>query len=236
MPKRSNIKWRDNDLAELERVIRNFNAKITRVTKRNPSLAPFLPEKVSKSELKKSITTRADFNRELNSLKRFSRKGAEQVKTYPSGETLSNYRVNELRIGNRIRNARRSREAKEFNISVQTGTMGQMSAQNLKPRKVNLNKMTMKDIEKFEEVLERELMSNYRERAAESYKQNYLNAILDFLGEDGQELYDYIQKMDSDKVYKFGVKNPILSIGFTSDPLPTDLIAEQALAEWRSLE
>ena len=75
-----NIRWSEADEKELQRVVKNFNAKIARLEKKidpkdtNPVL---LPERVKVSVLRDMIQTRQDLNRELNALKRFSKKGAE---------------------------------------------------------------------------------------------------------------------------------------------------------------
>ena len=82
MARKYNIKWSEADEKELKRVVRNYNAKINRVIKKNPELKNSLPTKLTSkdvSELKSWIVTRQDFNRELNSLKRFSNKGAEDM-------------------------------------------------------------------------------------------------------------------------------------------------------------
>lgn len=89
---RNKIRWRDSDEAELKRVVRNFNAKVSRLNKRDHNLAAgivlLVPEKVSAAamlqEMKDRIQNdpdfnRNEFNRELNRLKRFTRKGSEEA-------------------------------------------------------------------------------------------------------------------------------------------------------------
>ena len=67
-----NIRWRDSDEAELKRVVRNFNAKINRLSKKNPEIKNILPEKKNWKEIKDLVTTRNDLNKELHMLQRFS--------------------------------------------------------------------------------------------------------------------------------------------------------------------
>ena len=57
------IKFRDKDVAELKRVVKNYNEKIRRVSERNPEIAQFQPEKVSFKNLKQQTTNRKDFNK-----------------------------------------------------------------------------------------------------------------------------------------------------------------------------
>lgn len=68
-----NIKWRDSDEAELKRVVRNFNAKINRLSKKNPDIKNILPEKKDWKEIKNLVATRNDLNKELHMLERFSK-------------------------------------------------------------------------------------------------------------------------------------------------------------------
>ena len=92
MGRQYNIKWSEADEKELKRVVRNYNAKINRLAKKNPKMKNALPDKLSSrdvTELKNLIVTRKDFNRELNSLKRFSNKGSEDMFIIlDSGETI----------------------------------------------------------------------------------------------------------------------------------------------------
>ena len=84
MPKYHSIKWRDSDTKELSRVVRNYNAKINRLIKKNPQIENVLPEKVTVAQLKELINTRQDLKRELNALKRFSKRGAEEIVIVPN--------------------------------------------------------------------------------------------------------------------------------------------------------
>lgn len=87
MSKRYNIRWRESDQKELTRAVKNFNAKIDRVSKKiDPKDRYALPEKVSVKDLKDIISTRKDLNRTLNHLKRFSNRGAEELVILPDNQ------------------------------------------------------------------------------------------------------------------------------------------------------
>lgn len=79
----------------ITKVVRNYNAKITRLSRSNPYLS--LPEKASVRNIKKEASNRQDLKRILNSLKRFSKRGAENNVILPSGEMISAYELSELR-------------------------------------------------------------------------------------------------------------------------------------------
>ena len=83
MSKQNRINWRDSDKQELKRAVKNFNAKIKRLEKKNPSNKNVLPEKVSVAQMQELINTRQDLNREINALKRFTKRGAEEIVDVP---------------------------------------------------------------------------------------------------------------------------------------------------------
>ena len=63
---------------EINRVVKNFNQKITRLEKQNREL---LPSKTTTKEIKNAITTKRELNQKLRELKQFSQKGIENVIT-----------------------------------------------------------------------------------------------------------------------------------------------------------
>ena len=68
-----NIKWNDSDEAEIKRVVKNYNAKINRLAKKNPEIKDILPVKRDWKEVKNLVATRNDLKKELNMLERFSK-------------------------------------------------------------------------------------------------------------------------------------------------------------------
>jgi hypothetical protein len=86
MSRKYNIRWSSADDAELKRVVKNFNAKLTRLEKKDPQNKSALPERISAAHLRDMIGTRQDLNRELNALRRFSERGAEELVTIPDND------------------------------------------------------------------------------------------------------------------------------------------------------
>ena len=84
MSQQPNIRWRESDNKELRRVVKNYNAKISREYKKLIAQekrydAANLPKKVSVKELKENIQTRKDFNKTLGDLRNFSKTGEKFV-------------------------------------------------------------------------------------------------------------------------------------------------------------
>ena len=74
MSRKYKISWQESDYQDLNKAVKNFNAKISRIEKKYPELKNALPEKVKVGELRNIINTRQDLKREINSLKRFTDK------------------------------------------------------------------------------------------------------------------------------------------------------------------
>ena len=71
------IKWSQDDEGALRRAVKNYNAKITRISKNDPLSRGLLPEKVTVADMRNSIKTRKDFNRELKKLTSYTQRGGE---------------------------------------------------------------------------------------------------------------------------------------------------------------
>lgn len=79
MPREYNIKWRESDEQKLRRAVKNYNAKISRLEK-DPEYGfdkHLLPRRVSAKELRQQIGTRKDFNKQIDKLEGFSKRGGE---------------------------------------------------------------------------------------------------------------------------------------------------------------
>lgn len=74
---RGGIRWRSEDSEALRKAVKNYNAKITRISKSDPLSRGLLPEKVSVAELRQGIKSRADFNRKIRDLRGYTQRGGE---------------------------------------------------------------------------------------------------------------------------------------------------------------
>lgn len=72
----SNFKWKQADKKNLERAVSNYNAKRARLQRKYGEWVE-LPPKVSLREVKRNIDSRRELNKQIASLKKFSKKGGE---------------------------------------------------------------------------------------------------------------------------------------------------------------
>ena len=75
------------------------NKKINELNKEEKKL--YLPELKNYKDIKENIQTRQELNRVINSLKRFSKEGAEDLYVTKAGEQITKWERKELRKTNK---------------------------------------------------------------------------------------------------------------------------------------
>lgn len=220
------IRWRDEDSRELSRVVKNFNAKITRLAKQDPANARFLPEKVSVSDLKDVIKSRSDFNREIKSLQRFTQrpkgKGKskqEDLVSIPGNDNnimITRWQKNEMvrrSVGVNRRRKNRLDQLMESELVYKTNSLGykikdiglgKNELNQLKPIKVFTPSQTQKDVHKKFKTIRKESSEHHFLETDNKLKENFLKAIKEQFPQDDprvKELIDVISKSDPKRFY-----------------------------------
>lgn len=234
MPRQYNIRWREQDEKELRRVVRNFNDKLRRLVKKSPETANILPQywnestqqfenRLSVQQVKELIGTRQDYNRQLNMLKRFSRRGAERIVELPSdyGARTTAWQKREqarlVQIINRRRNIRLEtlNAVEMMNATGKLGyTLGQrfgmgLAEKNkLKPTKAFTRGQSQKDIKWKWRALQTEAKDTYYNERDDMLKQNYIRTLEEnFDPTDIKQVIENIKGMPAEAFYlKFEAK------------------------------
>lgn len=231
MSKTPKIRWTKSQKEKLEKDVRRFNSKISRELRKNPSAKEYLPSKLSLSTLKKEIQTAKDLNRMHASVNRVFRKNALKKVETEMGIKTTKYEVKEVKLQvNRINRAR-AKERKIANVSKEKGTLSTVEQNSLNEKTFNLDKIKKSDWEKYKEGTYKMAMSSYTDWRNKRYKRNYIDT-LDILGEYGDAVKDYIMGIDEELFHDAQYDDPILNINFISDPLDSQLIAEQIITHW----
>lgn len=220
MPKRYNIRWQQSDDEELRKAVKNFNAKIDRLAKKDPKSKSALPEKVTVRQMKELVSTRQDLKREIASLRRFSKRGAETLVEVP--DSYYNLKVTKWQKEdmnrraatiNRKRNARRQEIAdiemtdrgKKLGYTRGQLGMGKADEVALEPIKVFTPKMTYTDLRKKMNVIRNESQSTYWNRREMMMMSNYIKSLRENFSEkdpDVKAIIGAIEKMDFKQFYK----------------------------------
>lgn len=220
MSKYHKIRWSQSDNQELAKVVRNFNAKIDRLNKKDPSKIlndlpegmkvnkNALPEKITVRQLKELINTRQDLKRELNTLKRFSKKGAEKISVVPDTDynlQVTDWQRKEMNrtvgIVNRKR-AERLKKIQETSVEGHDFTLGQLGmgkqAENeLRPTTSFYRTMSQTDLKWKWKSLRNERQSDHFTKKDYQLRENYIKGLRENYAEkDMKDVIKAIEKMD----------------------------------------
>lgn len=181
MPKSSKIRWRDRDTEQLARKVKNFNAKLTRLTKSNPALAEILPERVSAKALKHDITNRQEYNRVIKALSAFTEKGAEAVVKGKQGVTTTKWQLQQVKKAVAIENRRRKKEAERLKSApvmiggkLYTNVRRMAGMQAMQPLQIRLDTRSQLSWENFAKYMERQMLGG-----GQADEQRYLRSCMD---------------------------------------------------------
>lgn len=174
--------------AEIRRAVNNFNAKIRRLEKME-STNVMIPEKIKVSDFKKGYDSRRDLRRQLNYLKMFSKRGAEEKIVTTGGYETSKYQVAVVKR----ESARVKRNlTRQINMymkitpsvfgvkqEVNKARMEDTKLTNLKSKREALNKnlldLNAEQYNRYLELLNNQRQSSYKDRI---FKENYLEMLL----------------------------------------------------------
>lgn len=229
MSKQYKIRWKQDDEARLRKAVKNFNAKITRQLKKDPTLKNVLPEKVALKELKDLIETRADLNREIKSLERFTKINRGKTKsgkpkaqphdivTIPGTEynlKTTRWQLNEMKRSKTVIDAKRQARHDELYHVEQTHRgqklgytagqigMGRIDENALKPINIVTRFMTQTEFHKKAKTLRKERQSTYWANQEEQMKQNYIKGLKEnYKYDDVKEVIDHIEQMPFDEFF-----------------------------------
>lgn len=212
MSKYHRINWRESDTNELNRAVRNFNAKINRIIKKDPQMKNVLPEKASVAQLKELINTRQDLKREINALKRFSKRGSEEIVEVPDNEyslKITKWQRTEMnrRVG--IINRRRKKRLEELsNIEVTSRGeklgytrgdigMGKANEVSLSPMNAFTKYMNRKDLKMKWTGIMKESQSDYFTQKDFRLRKNFIKALeQNFNPHDIEDIIQQLEEMD----------------------------------------
>lgn len=212
MPRLPGISWNQNQQEQLRKAVKNFNAKITRLEKKNPQLKNALPEKVSVRQMKQLIDTRTDLNREIKSLQRFTERGAEELVKVPNNEynlKITKWQKKEMGIRLSAINKKRNKRRKEIadmdmtsrgeDLGYKRGElgMGSMDENALKPMKSFTRYMNRADLNMKWKNMMIESQNSYWHKREMQHKQLFIDSIKRTYNEDDvKDVITAIEEMD----------------------------------------
>lgn len=247
MSRRSHIRWNQSDEKELTRLVKNYNAKINRILKKDPDMKEFLPNRVKKKDLKAEIVTRSDLKKQMNSLKRFLKKGSEEI-VYNDLEGsdrfgITKYEKREIEIKvatiNRLKSLRR-KEIGELPVTTRGKNVGYTNKQAqrmeklqlLQPKIFDFKTKKKRDFEHFKKGLENaDVYINMKDIIL---RDNYVDSLYEHLGENKytKEIAEKIESLPIDKFISKYYSDKEAVIEFIYDPIQAAHKLEELYKVW----
>lgn len=209
------IKWSKNDARKVANLVRQFNAKITRILKKNPSIASALPNRMNSQAIQQmySQLSRTDFNRWVNSTRRFLKRGADEIVTTKAGVKTTRWQLNEIRYNLQRINAERRARMERLQPSTRKGTMGAIKELELQPRRNLSQNIPNQYWEQYVRGIEKQALSTYIGDKMQLYKENYKKAILNELGNQ-EELLKLVDRIPTSTLAEAYASDPDLQIRY----------------------
>ena len=215
MPGQNGIKWKVGEKAELERALRNFNARRRYAIKKNPDLVNYLPTMPVKSTVN-TIKTRKDLTNLKREIELSKKKGAFEI-TKVGNVKLTKFELSVQKRKLRQLNAKRAAARKKAGVSTVKGTMGTIAQNNLNKKKLSKPKSRI-EWEKFKTSIEKMLADNYDDEKSKQYRANYYKAFLENYGlSEAVKLMEILQKLTHQEITQAMHDNPKLNIEFLYD-------------------
>ena len=192
---------------EINRTIKNFNQKIGRLEKQEREL---LPSKITKQELKNISFTRAELQRKLKELQRFSKRDAEELIETKGGVKLTRYELSNIKRENARIKRNITREINRLKLEkpkifgkIQAATfseMGDTDYLNLVARRKalekDINKLSREEFERFTKLIEK--TGKNQQYMNTVFKENYFRMLTDlayYYGYDKKKLDEMKKKL-----------------------------------------
>ena len=214
------MKWRAEDEAELRRTVKNFNEKIRRLEKKvEPHERGYLPQRLTVKDLKKNISTRADFNREIKSAKRFSQKGAEEfveLSDLQHKPKMTNWQRKEMTRGVATVNTKRVyRYLEAVELEMHSGgqplgyTVGELGLASNEAASLNAfndfyYSMSKADIDMRLKHIRAETSDNYFNNHDQMLRDNIIKGLKEHFPNEADiaPIIESIENMDARKLYR----------------------------------
>ena len=212
----SKIRIKSEDVRQLERSVRNFNAKISRELKKDESLREYLPQRKSLREEKKALQemSRREFQYNLKAMVKFRKGGTpEKIETI-TGIRTTKYQVDLLKNMQRRENISIAIKSKANKNNYLKGISSASDKWELEQKKIDIKTMTPDDLKEKEKALTKRLSSQYQRRRLEQFKTNYLQGMKQAGEVYSKELYDRIENMPAKKLLNLSKNYPEMEIDY----------------------
>lgn len=238
------IKWREKDIKKLKNKVKSFNSKISRELTKGTDNS-ILPKKVSFKELKKRIITREDYNREFDLLDDFTNRYALKVEKTNRGGKVPLWLKRQTNTKLKEINKRRKEQMKIYEslpltdrnkpIDKQTQFYRDSNLNQFKPKTVNWENKSTKDIEKFIEGLKEYEIT--KEQKDKLYRENYYTSIREnYSPSQAEEIIKILDDIETDVLVNKYYTDLNLNIDFNYEESDRNIRFNELIKAWNSVK
>lgn len=206
------IRWKRGDYIRLGRAISKFNKTINEIEVDEMDV---LPSTLNYKELKNEIYSRKELNRIINALNRANAETLSKIRTYESGEAVTQWEYSE--INKAMRRSLRNLEAEKASILSERPSIGMGDERLSEIRAIEnsfetLQQRTGRSFEKLKERIMKLGRTDYKLKKAETFRENFYKSLE---GISNFQNYDVLKK-ELDKIqnplkfYEYVKKSPVL--------------------------
>lgn len=232
--KKSEIKWREKDILNLRNAVRQFNSKLTRLEKQGKNLEMFMPERKNVKELKKAITSRDEYNKTIQSMKSFLKKGAEDIKISEKGLAVTKWEIQQVRNMEARARHLHNKYLEQMKKGTEKITTSKGEEEQALPT-FDFSKRSIADYQRYLKILKQRVSGDYYIDKQNLYLVNYIRSIYKRYGktEKVDELVDHLLNLGADEVVRQFYQNIELTIEFTYDlTLSDDQLFDKLKEKW----
>ena len=246
MSKQYNIRWRRSDISKLSNVVRKVNEKIFKIEVARPDIIEYQPKMLDYKTAKESIKTRQDFNKFINSYKRYLKEGSEEVKKNKYNVATTSWDIGEFKIAQRTANAIKTRERKKVesqevkiggeSTGITRARMGTIKQNELQPSRKNFEKMkSKKEWDMARKAMDKIIDNTERLENKEKMRENYLKGLKDagFLGAIS-ELEKWVRGVSIDKFLETVETDETANFLFYKEPIEWEARKENIASSWKT--
>ena len=235
----SKIRWKHGDYIKLGRAVSDFNKKINELQQEENKL--YLPTPLVYNNVKENITTRAELNRMINSLRRFQEQDAGELYVTESGEQLTKWERRELGRQVGIAKRRLNKELASLNEPSIGGfsrvQMGSVRAREIEAQIKSLGKLETKtgfEFNRLKKSIRIQGASDYSMKKSIVFRENFLNELSN-LSKNSKEfegVYNYFKNITNPiDFFEKTQKSNVLQDFFQWYKNPNDYLASLSAEE-----
>ena len=216
MARANKINFREADANKIKNIVKRVNAKINYNLKKNPEIAPYLPEKESAQQIINALKggTRNQFNEYVRQANNFLKRGSTKTVNY-GGEQIPLFLRKEISVRLKRINTRRNAMLSKIKVGPEYGNINRVERANLRPKK-NYKKTKSSNFISFLKSVFKQGDINYIDELNRIYKENFITSMYNhgFTNEEIEIISAYLNTFDINEIYLLSLEDERLHLRF----------------------